>query len=106
MTMADRTDIRKGDVGLDIEVILMDGDSAVNVSSMTTRTLKLKKPSGAVTTHAMSFVTDGSDGRLKYPTVTGDINEAGTWQLQVLVAKTGVSIHSSVVEFDVGDVLS
>lgn len=98
--------IRKNDFGTVIEFTLTDANGdAVNISDMTTKSLKLKSPSGVVTTKTMSFVTGGTDGKLQYTTLTGEINAAGDWQLQVLLAKTGAQFSSDIVIVTVGDIL-
>lgn len=99
--------IHKGDFGTVIEFTLTDvnGD-AVNISDMTTKEMLLKKPAGSLLTKTAVFVTDGTDGKLQYTTLTGDVNEAGEWQLQIHVAKTDANFYSDIKTVTVEDILT
>ena len=59
--------------GIDVTVEL-----AVDCSAATTKTLTTCSPTAVISSaHAASFVNSGTDGKLKYATVSGDMNEAG-----------------------------
>lgn len=77
-----RSEIHEGDIGTQLEVAFFDGPSAVDISTATTKNILLKKPDGTLLTKAGTFVTDGSDGRIKYTTVSGDLNADGLWRIQ------------------------
>lgn len=84
-----------GDVGavFVVQVTEWDEDTqafvAVNISGATTLTIYLTKPNGTVLTKTASLDTTGTDGKMKYTTVSGDLSVAGTWKIQGYVA--GVS---------------
>lgn len=48
-----------------------------------------------------SFVTDGSDGKIYYTVQDGDIDEPGTWQMQVVVTASSYVLRSNIVKFKV-----
>jgi hypothetical protein len=73
----------------------------MDVSLATSLSLVLKSPSGISYTKTAIFNTDGSDGKIKYVTVDGDLNEVGTWRMQALVAFTSSSFSSGVKVFRV-----
>jgi hypothetical protein len=47
------------------------------------------------------LATDGSDGKIRYVTQPSDLNVAGAWQVQGLVAIPGGSWSSDIHHFDV-----
>ena len=74
--------VRAGAIGLVIELRLREDGAAVNLSTATVKKLVCKKPSGALAEFTAAFVTDGSDGKLKYVTLaTSDIDELGDWRI-------------------------
>ena len=77
----------------------------MDISTATVKQFILKKPSGSVVTKTASFDTDGTDGVLKYETVADDLDEDGTWQLQVRLVMTG-TWKSSITTFTVKENLA
>jgi len=51
--------------------------------------LIFKAPSGVRFERPAIYDTDGSDGKIKYFTVDGDLNEVGTWRLQAYIVLGG-----------------
>ena len=90
----------KDDWGTKIVVTVTDDTGTVeDISSATTRSILLTDPSGTETTKSASFTTDGTDGKIEYTTVNGDINASGTWELQILLSAASFSRKSNVVKF-------
>ena len=52
-----------------------------------------------------AYVTDGSDGKVQFSWVDGDIDREGNWSLQIEFAKTGVRALSYLGEMQVGTAL-
>jgi len=75
--------------------------SPLDVSSAISVSLVLKSPSGISNTKTASFNTNGSDGKIKYTTVDGDLNEVGTWRMQAVVNFPTSSFRSNVKTFRV-----
>ena len=75
--------------------------SPLDVSEAVSVSLVLKSPSGTSSAKPAVFDTDGSDGKVKYTTVSGDLNEIGTWRMQVLVNFATSSFRSNVKTFKV-----
>jgi len=101
--MAIIEEVHLNDIGTNILVTVKDTDAngvttALDISATTARSIILKKPSGTLLTKAASFVTDGTDGKIQYTTIAGDINEAGAWKLQVQVTFSASSVFKSSVE--------
>lgn len=95
-------EIHVGDVGTRFTVTVTDdGGVPVDVSTATTKELKLRPPSGSTLQRAAAFVTDGSNGRLYYDTVAGDLSAPGEWELQAHVILPSGEWHSDITTFDV-----
>jgi len=96
----DMAEIHKGDIGTIFLLTLRDGGTAVNVASASsTKNIIFKKPSGEVITKGAAFNSDGSDGKIKYTTVLGDLNEVGYWEMQAEVVITAGTFKSEVEGF-------
>jgi len=87
-----------GQYGEPIQVQVVDKNAvAVDISSYTTKTITLRDPNGINTrSYAASFVSTGSDGKLQFTPVDGDINVPGNWEGQVLLVKTSVRTLTQV----------
>lgn len=95
-----------GDYGTLIKVLVKDIDSngnaaAEDISAATTKNIILKKPSGTKLTKTGSFTTDGSDGYIQYRTVSGDIDTAGDWELQVYLVEPSGAWYTDIVKLKV-----
>ena len=92
--------LRKDAIGVQITVTLKEDGVVINSTSLTTKEFIIVKPSGTSVTKAASFVTDGSDGKIRYTTLSGDLNEAGQYRLQAnLVYAAGYSGRSEIGTF-------
>lgn len=95
------------DIGTIFRVTVYDTTSTgasevANISSATTRHLIFGRPDGTTFTKSAVFTSDGSDGKIEYASVDGDLNKAGTWSIQAYVALSGGgSWNSSVGNFRV-----
>jgi len=96
-----KDEIHVDDIGTIFTITIKDGASIVDVSSATTQQLIFKKPSGTTSTKTTSFVTDGSDGKIKYTTVADDIDEIGLWKLQSYIVMPSGSWKTDVGSFNV-----
>lgn len=85
---------------------LKDEKGAIlNVSTATAITLKFKKPvSGNTVTATAVFVTDGTNGQVKYVPDNTFLDEAGVWLVQADVTTPTYHIPTAVVmAFEVKD---
>jgi hypothetical protein len=97
---------RLNDEGTAIQATVLDcGQVPPGFASATVKTIKWKKPSGAVESRTASFVTDGSDGKIRYLTVAGDLDEIGTWEYQAYIELAGRKFHTSILAFTVRRIL-
>lgn len=99
--------IHVGDVGTPLVITVVDvgNTSAItptDISAVTTILIYLTKPDGTVLTMTGVFVTDGTDGKIKYVTQAGDIDSAGVWEIEAWVsAISGWSGSTMKARFDV-----
>jgi hypothetical protein len=71
----------------------------VDLSAASTKQFILRKSTGAAVTKTAEFVTDGTDGKLKYTTTITDLDVTGDWQLQVYVKWTATEWRSDIQNF-------
>ena len=93
--------IRQDDYGTKFEVTINDENGVVDVSGATTKNIIFEKPSGTKITQAASFTNSGTDGKIEYTTVSGDLNEAGTWKIQAQIATVDGDWKSNISAFPV-----
>jgi hypothetical protein len=95
-------EIHVGDIGTAFIVTVKDEDEAiVDVSTATTKQIIFKKSDGSVVTKTASFVTDGTDGQIKYVSVADDLDVAGLWYLQAFIDFGSTEWKSDIRKFKV-----
>ena len=100
--------LHNADVGTTLILTVEEDGAALDISSATVATLKfyLQDPTGVVTTVTAVFSPTGSgtgtDGKLEYVTVSGDIDTEGRWSLQAGFTLGSWIGRTRPVEFDVG----
>ena len=89
--------------GWDLDLRMVDDQgSSIDISAATTREFMAKRPSVDIPfTMAASFITDGTDGKLRHVVVVNEINVIGTWQIQSHVIMPGVELFSEILFFEV-----
>lgn len=95
--------IHVGDVGTVITLTIYedDGTTVVDVSSATTKTIYFKKPDGTKLAATAGFTTTGTDGKIAYTTVAGDVSVAGVWEVQGYVEIGTAKYYSTKGRFQV-----
>lgn len=96
-----QNEIHVGDVGTTFTVTILDENSDVVNLSTADVNLLFEKPDGVVLTKDASFVTDGTDGQVKYVTIAGDLDLHGNWSLQAFVDYGSVEWYSDIAKFKV-----
>lgn len=84
------------DEGTRLEITVKDCEEVLDLSDATVKQILLKKPGGTLLTKSVSFVTDGTDGRVYYTTLAGDLDEKGLWKVQVHVELPTGTWNSSI----------
>jgi len=72
-----------GDVGTVIRVTVVENGEPLDISDATLKEYRLRKPDASVVTKDPAFTTDGTDGKLEYTVVDGDLDQSGLWSLLV-----------------------
>ena len=101
--MALTEEIHVGDIGTLITLAITDAGTAVDLSSATTKQIIFLKPDRTKLTKSAEFSTDGTNGQLKYTTVSGDLDLAGFWQVQAHVIMPTGEWRSSTELFEVAE---
>lgn len=95
--------IHKNDVNVEFRYTVKDEDeNVVSLAGTVTKQFIFKKPDGTRLVKDGSFYTDGTDGILKYATVSGDLDIPGRWQSQLFLDfdESG-SFHTDRIKFKV-----
>lgn len=79
------SDLHVGDIGTTLTITVEEDGVAVDLSTSTAKSIRFQKPSGDTAAVTPAFGSDGSDGILEYEFVDGDLDEAGTWEMQVIM---------------------
>jgi hypothetical protein len=77
--------ISLADIGTDLQITITESGVAVPVSAASSIQIELTKPDGTVEVKTASNLTDGTDGVIHYVTVSGDIDQVGTWTYRGIV---------------------
>jgi hypothetical protein len=90
------------DIGTTFRVTIYDttstgGSVIADVSGASAITYTFKRPNGTTFSRTGTFTSDGTDGKVQYVTVDGDLNGAGTWSVQVLIVTSGGLSHNTTV---------
>ena len=93
--------IHVNDVGTTLVGTVLDSGVAVDISSASSIQMFIKKPDQSTMTKTASFDSSGADGKMKYVTVSGDIDQAGNYKVQGKVAIGTATYYSSVSTFKV-----
>lgn len=95
-------EIHVGDIGTIFRVTVTDQDgSIVDISGASTRLILLRDPYGKKLSKTGAFTTDGTDGKMQYASVSGDIGRAGTWKIQGKVIIPAGTFYTDITEFEV-----
>lgn len=98
--------MHKGDWGTPIVVTIKECDEngvlqIVPLQTAIDLTLFLRKPDGTVLTKVATLYTDGTDGKLVYTTIDGDIDDDGTWEVEAAIEFTTAKWYADVDTFPV-----
>ena len=93
-------EIRLADIGTVFEITVQENGTPTDISSATvTKDIIFKAPGKASVTKSGSFTTNGTDGKVQYTTLAGDLNKTGAWKLQAFLVLSGGSWRTEFGEF-------
>jgi hypothetical protein len=93
--------IHENDVGTKLLVTITDDGQIVDISSAIVLDVYIKKPDGTLLLRGGTLETDGTDGKLYYITIAGDIDVAGVYKLQCRITLPSGVFHTSTATFKV-----
>ena len=97
----DCTQLRVGDINVQLLVTIIEDDIEVNLSTVTSMSLLIRKPSGTLLTIAPSLFTDGTYVKIYYNTASGDLDEEGIWKIQGTVSISSGFYQTQIKNFQV-----
>lgn len=95
------SEIHEGDIGTKLLITITDDGEVVDISSASSLSIFIKKPNGTILSRAGTLETDGTDGKMYYITVVGDLDQAGVHKLQGHVTLLNGSYFTSTATFKV-----
>jgi len=94
-------DYRVNDYGDIFELTVKDsGGSVLDLSGATTQELRFRC-SNVSLEKTSSFTTDGTDGKVRYTTATGDLSRAGSWEIWAYWVTSSTGKESTTAQFTV-----
>lgn len=96
--------IRVGVVNTTIEVELKENClAALATEGATVKNIIVQRPDGTTFTRPGVFTTDGTDGKIYFLTIAGDLTMSGTYYIQSYLELPSWQGHSDIGEFEVFD---
>jgi len=84
-----------------------DTGAPINLTSATVKEFRLKPAhtKGVAKKATASYVTNGSDGKLKFTTTTSTFDVVGSWYVQIYLVMTGYAGYTTKITIEVLDIL-
>jgi len=100
--MSYRDEIHVNDIGTIFTITITENGTPVDISSATTKEFHFDMPNanGKFSKDA-SFVTDGTDGKLKYVSESEVLAIAGDWEIQAYIVMPNGSWSTNIDTFRV-----
>lgn len=95
------SEIHQGDIGTKLLITVTDDGEIVDISSTSFLTIFIKKPDGTTISRPGTLETDGTDGKMHYITVSGDLDVAGLYKIQGRIGLSGGSFYTNTSNFKV-----
>jgi hypothetical protein len=95
-----------GDIGHVFTMTVIENGAAKNIAAASSKQFVFFHPRDAtLLVVTAAFVTDGSDGKLTYTTISGDLSQEGLWRVQAALTLPTWTGRTSIVDFEVDRVL-
>ena len=91
------SEIHYGDIGVNFNITVMNGTAVLDVSNADDIYIIFQRPDGSDLTKTATLVTNGTDGNIRYTSISGDLDQVGTWQIQAKV-DFGASVFSTDIQ--------
>ena len=100
------TEFGLGDIGNTLILTVLEDDVAKDISNASTKEYFIKRPNEVGVKVTTPFNTNGSDGKLKYVFIAGDLDIVGLYEVQVSLVTPLWTGKSSSFFFTVRETLS
>jgi nitrogen fixation protein FixH len=91
------SDLQVGNVGSILRFTVVDQDGTVVDVSTATLVLYLRNPQERLLTKTPTLTSSGTDGRIQYALITGDLDIPGQWTAQARATISSNVFYSNVV---------
>lgn len=88
--------IHDGDFGTILQTTVEEDNASVDISGASEVLFSAHPPGGTVKSFTAAFTNTGTDGKVRYTLVSGDIDVPGTWRIQVKVTFSASKILRSI----------
>lgn len=95
------SEIHVNDIGTRFLFTVKDNGEIVNVSGAPMITIAFRKPSDSVVYRNGLIYTTGTDGKIYYDSVVGDLDEAGYYKLQGQIQLASGTYYTDIHTFQV-----
>lgn len=95
------SEIHVDDIGTRFLATIKDDDVVVDISNASSITMIFKKPDDQVIYRSGILYGNGTDGKVYYDAVAGDLDEAGLYKLQGRVALPSGTYYTDIYNFQV-----
>jgi len=95
------SEIHVNDIGTRFLATIKDDNVTVDISTASSITMIFKKPDDEVIYRSGILYTNGTDGKVYYDAVAGDLDEAGHYKLQGRVALSSGTYYTDIYNFQV-----
>lgn len=95
------SEIHVNDIGTRFLLTIKDDGEIVNISQASSINVIFKKPDDTVIYRAGTILNSGTDGKVYYDTVAGDLGDAGLYKLQARVALPSGTYYTDIQTFQV-----
>ena len=95
------SEIHVNDIGTRFLATITDDGGVVNISGNSIVSVIIKKPSDQTIYRSGVLYTNGSDGKIYYDTVAGDLDEAGLYKFQCRVSMPSGTYYTDIHSFKV-----
>jgi len=95
--------LQKNAIGVELILTVKENGAVVNLAAASAMKMFLDKPDNTVVEKTAVHKTDGTDGKLMYVTIAGDLSQGGIWQRQAEFTLGGFTGRTAKVSFVVDD---
>ncbi len=95
------TKVHVNNIGTNFDLYVKENGNSIDISGATSKQIIFGKPDSSKLTKTADFITDGTDGGIRYTTQSGDLNTVGIWRIQAFIAISGGSFYSDIQSFQV-----